>query len=236
MILAFFDETSDSKFKNYFGLCCVTINSAFYTQVKRQFQNVLIENGWNPEIEFKGSYLFSAKSGDPNIDISQRVLIAEQILELNTANKNARICFHYFRNECDDHKSAYLKYAPLLLKRALGKANHKNGKDIVSINCDRRDDISINEFRSIFLPIIEEKEYTLFEDIIVPTSRFDTVGILYADLVAYLTARVDTISNDFELFENVPSEEWKNNGKIKKLVSSTKLLDQIKNLDQYELK
>jgi len=236
MLLVFFDETSDSKFKDYFGLSCVVINSAHYTQVKTEFHNILLKNGWNPEIEFKGSYLFSANSGDTDIDIERRILIAEGILDLNTSKKNARINFHYFKTRSTNHKDDYLEYAPQLLEKVLPKPKHKNGKDIVSIHCDKRSDISINELRSVFLPVIHKKKYTLYEDIHMVNSRFETVGILYADIVGYLIARVDTISTDAELFENIPPEEWENNGKIKKWKSSTKLLGKIKNLNLYELR
>lgn len=71
MLLAFVDETSDTKFKDYFGLCCATINSSFYRQIKDDFQRILTNGGWNPNIEFKGSYLFSALSGDTSVPIEK---------------------------------------------------------------------------------------------------------------------------------------------------------------------
>ncbi len=236
MIMIFFDETGDSKFKEYFGICCVRINSAFYTQVKREFQSILESNQWDTNIEFKGSHLFSANSGDTNITIDQRINIAESLIGLNTANKNARICFSYFSKVSTDHRSDYLEYLPILLDKALPKVNHKNGKDIVTIHCDNRSDISINEVRESIMPIISSNEYTLFEDVSMPNSRFETVGLLYADLIGYLIARVETISSDAELFENIPQDQWENNGKVKKLKSSTKLLQQIKNINLYKVK
>jgi hypothetical protein len=75
----------------------------------------------------------------------------------------------------------------------------------------------------------------LLEDIVISRSGFHTVGILYADIVGYLYARVDTIANDSDLFQHVPPEQWENNGKIKKLKSSTTLLGLIKKFDQYEV-
>ena len=66
-------------------------------------------------------------------------------------------------------------------------------------------------------------------------SNFETVGVLYADIVSYLMARIQNISNDSELFENV-SELLNQLGKIMKLKSSVKLTEMIKNLTIYGVK
>jgi len=50
-----------------------------------------------------------------------------------------------------------------------------------------------------------------------------------------LNSRVDIISNDSQLFENIPPEQLLNNGKIKKLISSNKLLALIKKFNRYEV-
>jgi hypothetical protein len=235
MLLAFVDETSDTKFKDYFGLCCATINSSFYRQIKDDFQRILISGGWNPEIEFKGSYLFSALSGDTNVSIEKRIEITSAILALNTAKQNARMKFTYLKKPSINQKEAYLNYLPILLEKALPKAQKRAGKDILALHCDRRDDISPREIYNAVIQVIEKRGYTLLEDIVVSRSNFHTVGILYADIVGYLYARVDTIANDSDLFQNVPPEQWENNGKIKKLKSSTKLLGLIKKFDRYEV-
>lgn len=236
MILLFIDETGDKKQKEYFGLCCAVINAANYVLVKREFQNILLESGWDPKYEFKGSYIFSASKGDPDVSVEKRVKIAQGILELNTAKRNTRLSFHYFHTDSKDHKKDYLSYLPSLIKRALPTVSHKKGKDIVSLQCDHRVDITPEEIHLSVAPILRETGYTLFENVQMPTSGFHTVGLLYADIVAYLRARYVTIGNDAELFENVPPEEWKNNGKIRKFVSSNILLNQIKKLNVYETK
>ena len=68
------------------------------------------------------------------------------------------------------------------------------------------------------------------------SSNFNTVGILYADMIGYLAARIDTISNDQELFENIPTDQLLNNGKVRKLKTSMALINKIKQLDKYEIK
>ena len=235
MILVFVDETSDTKFKDYFGLSCAMVKHNFYRQVKNGFQEALLNGGWDPSIEFKGLYLFSASKGCQDVSIEKRVEIAEKIIDLNAAKKNARMSFAYFHKESRDEKADYLFYLPALLHRMLPKAFKGQGKDLVSVQCDYRSDISVSEIREVVTPPLMEKGYTLFEDVVQVNSNFDTVGIAYADIVGYLMGRVETISNDSELFDNIPPELFATNGKIRKLKSSLRLIDKIKNLTLYKV-
>ena len=239
MILVFVDETSDTKFKDYFGLSCAVVKHNFYRQIKEGFQTILLEGGWDPSIEFKGSYLFSASKGCVDIDVSTRVEMAEAIIDLNIAKKNARMNFSYFKTRTQDEKADYLRYLPALLYRVLPnvtKGQKGQGKDLVSIQCDIRSDISGEEIREAIMPALNSRGYQLFEDVNQVASNFYTVGIAYADIVGYLMARIDTIVNDSELFDNIPPEMFETNGKIRKLRSSMHLAEKIKNLSVYEVK
>jgi len=236
MISVFIDETSDSKFKDYFGLCVATINSSFYPKVKAEFQQILRRYGWDTTVEFKGSFLFSAKQGDANITVEDRVSIAQELISLNKSEVNARMKFHYFAKNSTDQKADYLRFLPILLKKALPRAQEKDGKNLVSVHYDQRSDISPKDIRKAVTPILEDRGYHLFEDVVMAVSRFDTVGIIYADIVGYLQARVQTITKDAELFENIEPEHWKTNGKLRKLQSSTKILHGIKALKLYKVK
>lgn len=237
MELLFIDESGDQKFKEYFGICVARINSAHYKTAKYGFQKILRESGWNETIEFKGNHLFSATKGDPNVSIEQRIDIAGQILDLNKSTVNARMRFHYFsRRDCKDFKTEYLKRIPQLIERALPTASKGRGKDIVSISCDFRSDICSNEIQNTILSIISKKGYTLLEEVTTPKSGFQTVGILYADLISYLSSRIETILNDIELFEGISPESVNENGKIRKLRSSKELIQRVKHLDRYIIK
>lgn len=79
-----------------------------------------------------------------------------------------------------------------------------------------------------------KRGFALYENVLMASSGFETVGILYADIVGYLQARVETISSDAELFENITAEHWDTNGKLKKLRSSTEILQGIKELDVHK--
>lgn len=237
MLLVFIDETSDSKFKDYFGLCVATINSFHYKIVKEDFQNVLRKSNWDETIEFKGSCLFSATRGDTKVGIPERIDIAHSILDLNIAKQNARMRFHYLQHKANPktHSEEYLGLLPKLLEKAIPTAEKGGGKDVISVSCDYRSDIDRAKVHEIVEPVASKKGFTLFEEVTMPSSNFNTVGILYADIVGYLAARIDTISNDVELFENIPPEQLLNHGKVKKLKSSVELIAKIKKLDKYKV-
>lgn len=236
MELVFVDETGDEKFKDYFGLSVATINAAHYKKLKQGFHKILIDSGWDCTIEFKGAFLFSAKKGDPNVDINTRVDICTKIVDLNISDKNARMFAYYAsKRGVQDQKTEYLRILPLLLKKALPKAKAGKGKDVIAISCDYRSDISKPEIQTSIADIVSRKGYCLYETVLIHNSNFETVGILYADIIGYLAARIETIRNDIELFENIPPEEIENNGKLKKLKSSTNLITRIKNLNWYNI-
>ncbi len=238
MILIFVDETSDSKYKDYFGLCCTAINHTFYPQIKQECHQILHEGEWDFDVEFKGSYLFSASKGCIEIDIDKRIELAEKILDLTTAEKNSRMKLSYFRNESSNHKEDYLRYLPILVKDILGKYrfSRKQGKNQVSVFCDYRQDISVQEIRDAILPVITERKYVLVEDIVQVDSNCETVGILFSDIIGYLMARVETISRDIEIFEGLSQEKIMKHGKLKKLMSSWYLVDRIKKMTVYGIK
>ena len=238
MLLVFIDETSDSKFKDYFGLSMVTINYTKYPKIKTEFQKILRKSKWNEEKEFKGSCLFSAKSGDVNVSIDERVEIAEKVIRLNISKSNARMNFHYLKHKvaAKKHGKEYLRLLPMLLEKALPKAPTGAGKNLISVICDYRSDINIKQISKAITPIVEKKKFVMYEDPTMASSNFNTVGILYADIIGYLAARIDIISNDSELFEDITPEQYKTNGKIRKLKTSKNLISDVKNIGKYEIK
>ena len=134
MLLVFIDETSDSKFKNYFGISCSVINSSFYRKIKENFQTILSEAGWDTEIEFKGSYLFSASSGDLNITIEERIDIASKVLALNTSKQNARMKFYYLKKSSKNFRQDYLTFLPILLEKALSQQRFLSFKTVTYLS------------------------------------------------------------------------------------------------------
>jgi hypothetical protein len=234
MLLVFIDETSDRKFKDYLGFCIATVNARFYPKIKSDAFEILAGIGWDPEIEFKGSFLFSETSGCTDVEIENRIDAANQILDLNVANKNRRMKFYFGSMKTDDHRGAYINSLPSLLHKILPAPPKGAGKNLIVVHCDERSDINQIEVHSALLPAIEERGYLLFETVVCSRSTFETIGLMYADLVGYLAGRIETISNDSELFEGLTDEQFARNGKIRKLKSSEDLIAKIKKLSLYE--
>ncbi len=130
MWLAFADETSDARMKQYFGLSLAIINATFYPAIKREAQRILLNGGWDPSIEFKGSCLFSGSRGCQSVVVDQRVELASDLLELNVSNTNRRMKFYFVKMNSDDNKQDYLTFLPILLGKALGKPQSGAGKDL----------------------------------------------------------------------------------------------------------
>jgi hypothetical protein len=240
MKFVFIDETSDAKFRDYLGVCCVVIDSNFYPQIKKDFQNILVESGWDTSKEFKGSYLFSSSQGCANVSIDKRIEIASKIIRLNTTNstKYGRVSIYYISTNHNDHKDAYLGMLGLILQSALKKPPKRKsgGKNTIAIFCDKRRDVSEQEISDVAKQIVIGRGYILLENVICVDSSFDTIGVLYADIIGYLLSRVEVISNDSELFKNIPKEKLEENGKLKKLKSSQKLIKEIKNFRVFKAK
>jgi len=233
MILVFIDETSDSKFKDYLGFCIAVINSRFYPLIKRSAQEILSDIGWDPSVEFKGSYLFSISKGCRDIDVEKRIDAAHQLLDLNVASSNSRMNFSYGRMSSDLHSRDYLEGLPGLLYQALPRPDKTAHKNLVHISCDERSDLSDNNIQKALAPVVIDRGFVLFERVALTRSSFDTVGLMFADLVGYLVGRIDNISNDSQLFDGLTEKQFKSSSKIRKLKSSQNLMAKIKNLDIY---
>jgi hypothetical protein len=154
MKLIFLDETSDTDKKDYFGICCVLTDTYFYKGVKDSAQGILQKYGWNPDIEFKGSTLFSASRGDTKISVETRIQIATELLSLNLANKHARMKFAYCDFLTHDFKTDYLRYVPTLTSGVIPKATSGSEKDLLSIHYDKHSSISPPELRRAAKEII----------------------------------------------------------------------------------
>lgn len=234
MLLAFIDETSDAKFKDYLGVCVATINARSYPLLKKKAQKVLLGVSWNPEMEFKGSMIFSASKGCTDVEVVHRIEAAHRLLELNVASENSRLRFSYGRMSSKDHRVNYLKAVPFLLQKALPKPPKRAGKNLIAVICDERSDVSVVDLHTVIEPTVRSRGYVMLESVVQVRSSFDSIGLMFADLVGYLLGRVQNIANDAELFEGLSPEQLENNGKIRKLKSSSTLINNIKALDLYK--
>jgi len=207
MKIIFIDETSDSEKKEYLGICCALVDSHSYKAIKEAAQSIFVKSGWNTKVEFKGSTLFSITKGDPQILIDKRIEMARDLIKLNISKKLSRIKFIYCDLDCNNFKKDYLKCLPLVLEKLLPIAPKRAGKDLLVIHFDENQSIRQDELRAAVMKVINKKGYTLLEDVISSHSNFETVGILFADLVGYLVGRRQIISKDSDLFEGFTPEQ-----------------------------
>lgn len=233
MRLVFIDECGDANKKDYLGLSIASVDSRYYPLLKRSAQSVLLKIGWEAQTEFKGSYLFSVSKGCPSVSVEDRVAAAMSLLDLNTSEKNSRMHFTYGRLRSTKQGEDYLRRLPGLLHRGLRVAPMGAGKDLVAITCDERSDVNRRALHSALAPVVAAKGYVLHESVTFAQSSFDTIGLMFADLVGYLAARVDLLSADAQLFEGLSPEELAKDGQCRKFTASRKLLDKVKKLTLY---
>jgi hypothetical protein len=233
VLLVFVDETSDQKFKDYLGFCVATLNEKFYPSLKQTALEILKDIDWDPSIEFKGSYLFSQSKGCDGVQVVTRLDAAHRLLDLNTAKINSRLRFYYGGMKSENHAQDYLQSVPELLRVSLPKPPKGAGKNLISVMCDERSDVSSEQLHEAIEPAVSARGYVLLEKVVSARSATQTVGIMFADLVGYLMGRVETIGTDLELFEGLTEEQMEQHGKLKKLRASTELIEKIKSLDVY---
>jgi len=233
MRLVFIDECGDKTKPEYLGFCIATVDSRFYPLLKRQAHAVLKQINWDPKVEFKGSFLFSASKGCVTVSVEDRVKAAGALLDLNVSDKNSRMSFSYGRLDSLNHGDDYLTNLPSLLDHALPRAPKGAGKDLIAITCDERSDVPCTKLHSVLDSVVRQKGYVLLESVVTAKSSYDTIGLMFADVVGYLVARIDNIKVDADLFETLPSVKDLKNGKLKKLRSSTDLIKKVKRLTLY---
>jgi hypothetical protein len=230
MRLLFVDECGDSEKKDYLGLSIATVDGRFYPLLKRKTQAILLKGKWDPAIEFKGAVLFSSSKGCADVSVDDRIAMAGALLDLNASNQNSRMRFSYGRLLSGNHGADYLTHLPGLMNRILPMAPKGAGKDLLAITCDQRSDVDPRELHRVLAPVAEKKGYIIHEAVVCARSSFHTVGVMFADIVGYLAARIDTIATDAQLFEGLTPEQLAKDGKYLKLASSRTLISKVKKL------
>ncbi|MBN1351933.1 DUF3800 domain-containing protein [candidate division KSB1 bacterium] len=235
MKLVFIDETSDSKNPDYLGVCGALIDCAHYGKLKKEFHRYLEKHNWEKSIEFKGSWIFSASKGCQEVPVEERIELTQKIIALNTAKKNSKISFAYIFWENGSKNEQYLKIIPLLLDKLLPKfKNQKTGKNVLALYFDERSGLNQQKLRETAALVLNRKNAILLEDIQIVRSNYQTMGLCYADIVAYLMSRIDNIEVDSQLFEELQTEYARNNMQLKKYLTSTEIISSIKNMKVYQ--
>lgn len=236
MLLVFVDETGDRRQKDYLGFSILTMDATFYASLKQEVHGILSDIEWDRAVEFKGAYLFSASKGCTDVEVVRRVEAARRILALNVAESNSRMRFHYGCLTSANARDDYLQHLPGLLAKAIPPPKKQgSGKNLISVVCDHRDDIKPHELQAAIEPVVSARGWVLHERVQMLVSSCDTVGLMLADLVGYLESRIEITEKDIDLFQELSAEHAKQNGQLRKLLSSTDLIANLRKLKLYRL-
>lgn len=230
MKIVFIDEIEQpNKNRNFFGLGAIVVDSAYYKDLKKEFDQNFKNLGWSEKVEFKGRYIFSQK-GDETVSIDKRIVFIMEIAKLSVAKLNSRYRFLFTYNILGRSENNYLTLLSKLIKKIQAPRDKKRDKNVVSVfydSCDI-DDKTIHE--SVLNNL--KDGLVLFEKPFCVKSDNNTCGIIIVDIFSYLKSWFDLSSNDEDaqmtLFQNVGPRDNEKLKIIKEIISKIKNIKTIK--------
>ena len=184
MKFLFIDETE--KF-GYFGIAAVFIDAMKYEPIVLETSKILSETGWNLSEEFKAKNIFSSTSGDLNIDVSSRMVVAEKFIKTNVAATNVNFSSFFYYIKGVKNIENYQLLLEKIFKRLPQKRKGRPGKKLISVCYDQ---ITMKGIKNVFenlRKILEDKGYVLVENCFSVDSSNYTPGILLADHIAFIS-------------------------------------------------
>lgn len=190
MKLIFIDETSNKKKKpDFYGVCGVCIDETHYPGFAREITKCFNDAGWNTEIEFKGSYLFSSSKGDPDVPVDTRIDMVDKIIALNIAKKNAKLKAVFAWNEARDVAENHLLLVEQVLYKLLPSIANRRREQPCVVLADRNEKISQQELWKTVSDILTGRNYCIVEDVhIFSDWRPSHIGLCLCDLIGYLAS------------------------------------------------
>ncbi len=204
MILIFIDESFCREQENgknppgYYSIAMVAINSDKYNDLKSEYLTILNKYEWphSMDIEFKASQLFSnTKTSEDTINSSQKIEMVERFIDKTTSKHNRKIKIYFSYRKIDKENAGrdfYIENVPIMLKKALkdGKARGSRAsvKNVCAVFADDFDTSNANKkkLRKDIASAIKSTKFSFFEDIFYTKSTVYTLGLMYADLAAYI--------------------------------------------------
>lgn len=229
MKLIFVDETQNKRHPQFYGVCGVSIDEIHYPQVARKVEESFRQSGWDPENEFKGSCLFSVSKGDKDVLVEKRIELADKLIAINVAKKNARMSAAFAWNHGGDRSDNHLFLLSHVLNKLLqSQAARKTPKPCV-VFADRNGKISLNEQRKAVRSILDNKNHCLVEDVNILQGWHPTqVGLCLCDLIAYLASWKCTTSDDGEAQKSLFEQENISQFDLQKAKTVTGIFNNLK--------
>ena len=190
MKFIFIDETSNNKKNpNFYGICGVCIDEKHYPGFAREVTKCFKDAGWNTEIEFKGSYLFSTSRGDPNVNVDARIDMVDKIIALNIAEKNAKLKAVFAWNEARDTADNHLFLVKQVLCKLLPSINKNRKEKPCLVLADRNDKILQRALWETVNDTLADRNYCLVEDVhIFNVWKPSHIGLCLCDLIGYMAS------------------------------------------------
>lgn len=193
MKLLFVDEFKNNKKDSvFYGITVIVMNNSSYMRFKKGFYGKLKELGWNTKIEIKGCFCYSAKKGDENIGVEERLKFVENLFEMSkTSSKKYASAQIYYTfdifpksiSEMDMYSNLLYKILKKLPKGP--KSGNKNGKNNMVIFLDSNKDLDIKIISEESEKILNTRNNFLVERCVNFSSGNDTPGIIFADHISF---------------------------------------------------
>lgn len=231
MKFIFIDETSNKKNPNFYGVCGVCIDEKHYPGFVREVTKCFENAGWNTEIEFKGSYLFSVSKGDPNVTVDTRIAMVDKIIALNIAEKNAKLKAVFAWNEARDIAENHLLLVKKVLCKLLPSIYKKRRKKPCIVLADRNDKIPQQELWKSVSETLAGRNYCLVEDVhIFKDWRPSHIGLCLCDLIGYLASWPCLSKTTIEAQKSLFAEESISQHDARKAKTVKRIFHNLKNV------
>lgn len=187
MRLVFINETENSTHvPGFYAVCAVSLDATKYKLVRGAIDGALDDCGWCRDHEFKGSILFSARKGDPDVATEQRVDAASSMVAATVTRANARVKCAIAWTDSGGTAETHVALVEEASSRCLPPAGDAAGKDLVVVFADHKDGIRQSDLSAAVKRAAASRGYSLVEDVVVVTSSCDVPGVRLADVLAYL--------------------------------------------------
>jgi hypothetical protein len=231
MKFIFLDETTGRRGTNLYGVCGVSIDDKHYASLARAITRCFSEANWDPNIEFKGRWLFSATKGDTSVDVDKRIELAATMIRLNVAQKNAKLKIVFTWNNAGEGAENHLSLTSKLLQALLPAIKPgRKGKPCIVFH-DRTDKIPEQDLWASINGTLSSKNYHLVEDVnMIREWKATQIGLCLCDLIAYLAAWHCSTANAKEAQMRLFDEEQISPHDVRKAETVETIFQNLKNI------
>jgi len=187
MKLIFIDEIEQPQKKpGFFAVASLVVDSRFYEILKKAFDEALEQAKWSRDEEFKGRYIFSSSKGDTTVAVETRIELVRGIVAQTTARKNARARFYFAYNEQGKTAGNYLGLVARAMSRCSRPESRKGDKALAAVFFDQTNMVKLVQVENAVRLPLSKRGYTLVETPVPLASSNETVGLIAADVLAFL--------------------------------------------------